>query len=80
MDLNSEGLSRLFEVMLPLLDERQRRLLAGTVAEVLGRGGATWVAEASGMSRNTVIAGAKEVATGASPSERVRAPGGGRPA
>ncbi len=79
MQLNPEGLSRLFEVMLPVLDERQRRLLAGTVAEVLGRGGATRVSEASGLSRSTVTTGKKEVSAGAGPSERVRAPGGGRP-
>jgi hypothetical protein len=36
------------------LDEKQRRLLAGGVARLLGRGGPTRVAEASGMSRNTV--------------------------
>ena len=62
----------------PLLDERQRRLVLGSTAEMLGRGGVTTVAEAAGVSRNTVATGAREVREGAEPSERVRRPGGGR--
>lgn len=73
-----EGLRVFFEAVNPLLDERQRRLVAGAMARALGRGGQTRVAEASGLSRNTVIAGAKEVAGGAELSDRVRAPGAGR--
>ena len=57
---------------LPLLDERQRRLQAAAMVESLGRGGQARVAEAAGMSRNTLIAGAAELAGGAGPSQRVR--------
>ncbi|MGH2578152.1 MAG: ISAzo13 family transposase, partial [Actinomycetota bacterium] len=63
--------------MTPLLDERQRRLLAGATVNLFGRGGQARVTEASGMSRSTVIAGMKEVAEGPAPSGRVRAPGAG---
>src|SRR5580698_2579470 len=64
---------------MPLLDERQRRVLAGATAMMLGRGGATTVARAAEMSRNTVITGAKEICAGeAAASERVRREGGGR--
>ena len=77
MEVTSEALARFFEVMTPLLDERQRRLLAGATADLFGRGGQARVTEASGMSRSTVIAGMREVAGGASPSDRVRAPGAG---
>ena len=73
-----EGLKEFFEAVSPLLDERQRRLVAGALAKALGRGGPTRVAEASGLSRNTVISGAREIEGGAGPSERVRAPGAGR--
>ncbi|MGH9054870.1 MAG: ISAzo13 family transposase, partial [Acidimicrobiales bacterium] len=59
------------------LNERQRRVVAGAAAEMLGRGGKTAVAWASGMSRNTVIKAETEVKAGIEPSERVRAPGGG---
>ena len=77
MQVTSEGLARFFDVVLPHLNERQRRVVAGAAAELLGRGGETAVADASGMSRNTVIKAAAEVASGIEPSERLRAPGGG---
>jgi transposase len=59
------------------MNERQRRVVTGASAEMLGRGGKTAVAEASGMSRNTVIKAEREVGVGIEPSDRVRAPGGG---
>jgi transposase len=74
-------LSEFFDTVLPHLDERQRRVVAGSMARGLGRGGKTRVAEASGMSRNTVIKAQGEVEAGIEPSVRLRAPGGGdRPA
>lgn len=78
MEVSEEGLSRFFEVTTPLLDERERRLLGAAFVEMLGRGGQARVAAATGMSRNTLIAGAKELAGGATRSERVRRPGAGR--
>src|SRR3954451_14569847 len=59
------------------MNELQRRVVAGAAAEVLGRGGKTAVAAASGMSRNTVIKAEAEVAAGMEPSARQRVPGGG---
>ena len=77
----TEELSEFFDTVLPHLNERQRRVVAGSMARGLGRGGKTRVAEASGMSRNTVIKAVGEVEAGIEPSERLRAPGGGdRPA
>ena len=78
MELPVEGLQGFFNEVGPFLDERQRRLVAGALARSLGRGGPTRVAEAAGMSRNTVLSGMKEIASGAGPSDRVRAPGAGR--
>ena len=52
------------------MDEVQRRVVAGAVAEMLGRGGKTAVAEASGMSRNTVIKAEREVIEGLEPTGR----------
>jgi hypothetical protein len=77
VEVTPEGLARLFEVVTPLLDERQRRVMLGATAEMLGRGGQARVTEASGASRSTVIAGMKEVKTGVVPSDRVRAAGAG---
>lgn len=77
MEVTAEGLARFFDLVLPHMDEVQRRVVAGAMAEMLGRGGKTVVAEASGMSRNTVIKAVGELAEGLTPSARLRAPGGG---
>jgi hypothetical protein len=77
VEVTSEGLARFFDVVLPHMNEVQRRVVAGAASEMLGRGGKTAVAAASGMSRNTVIKAEGEVAAGIEPSARLRAPGGG---
>ena len=61
-----------------MLDERQRRVLAGVTARALGRGGVTTVAALSGMSRKTVSVAVAEVDAGLEPSVRVRRAGAGR--
>ena len=77
MEASRDELARIFEVVLPHLNELQRRVVAGAMAEALGRGGKSAVAEASGMSRNTVIKAEREVREGLDPSQRQRAVGGG---
>jgi hypothetical protein len=77
VEVTDDGLARFFEVVLPHMNEVQRRVVAGAAAEMFGRGGKTAVAKASGMSRNTVIKAEGEVAAGIEPSVRLRAPGGG---
>jgi Rhodopirellula transposase DDE domain len=77
VEVTPEALARFFDVVLPHMNEVQRRVVAGGVAEMLGRGAKTAVATASGMSRNTVIKAEAEVAAGIAPSVRLRAPGGG---
>ncbi len=77
MEASRDDLARFFEVVQPHLNELQRRVVAGAMAEALGRGGKTAVAECSGMSRNTVIKAEREVGEGIEPSGRQRAPGGG---
>ena len=78
---SDEVLAAKFAVLLPQLDERQRRLLLGAEAIALGRGGVTAVAAAAGVSRPTVtrgVAEAKAGAPGPAAQGRVRRPGGGR--
>jgi len=77
VEVTPGGLARFFEVVLPHLNEVQRRVVAGASAAMLGRGGKSWVAEASGMSRNTVIKAEGEVAAGIEPQVRLRAAGAG---
>ena len=74
----AESMGRRYEVLRPHLDERQRRLLLGTEAAELGRGGVKAVAAATGAHPDTVARGRREVEGQAEPQRRVRAPGGGR--
>ena len=71
------ALAGFFGSVLPHLDERQRRLVVGAAAVMVGRGGKTRVAELSGVSRPTVAKGAGEVEAGAAVSDRQRAAGAG---
>ena len=81
MQATVEELEQFFTTVMPHMNELQRRVVAGAMARALGRGGKSRVAEASGLSRNTVIKAQAEVEAGMEPSERLRAPGGGdRPA
>jgi hypothetical protein len=50
-----------WELMRERLDERQRRAFAAAEAKVLGRGGVSQVVAATGMARNTVMAGMQEL-------------------
>ena len=75
-----DQLASRFEVVLPHLDERQRRLVLGQEARLLGHGGVRAVARAAGVSEATVRNGVFELEDGGDPlaDGRVRRPGGGR--
>jgi hypothetical protein len=77
-EIGDEALARYFSIVSPLLNERQRRLHAAAVVQLLGRRGQSRVAAASGMSRSTLIAGGKELARGVDSLEHVRRKGAGR--
>jgi len=76
--LTDAVLSEFFGSVFPILDERQKRLLAGAASRMFGHGGIGVVARMSGLDRTTVSRGAKQLGTGAEGSGRVRARGGGR--
>jgi DDE family transposase len=78
VEVTDETLSRKLSIVMPHLDERQRRIVAGAEARALGRGGIAMVARVTGMSRSTVQDAVAEVDAGVEPSTRVRRPGGGR--
>lgn len=67
-----------FGLLLPHLDERQRRLALGAAARVLGHGGIRMVAGAAGVAESTVSRGKRELEHAEEPAGRVRAPGAGR--
>ena len=78
-----KAIERRFKLFRPFLNEKQRRILAAVEAQILGYGGVSRVAKATGLSRNTVAAGSHEFqrakGNGIAPGmERVRKPGGGR--
>ena len=75
---SGELLAAKFEAIFPHLDERQRRLLMGAEARVLGHGGIRVVARAAGVREATVSLGARELEEGTEPLGRARKPGGGR--
>jgi transposase len=73
-----QELAQKFATILPLLDERQRRLLLAAEARSLGYGGISRVSRASGVARATVQTAVKQLDAPALPGGRVRGVGGGR--
>ena len=78
-----------WKLMSERLDERQRRAFAAAEAKVLGRGGIAQVAAATGVARNTIMAGMQELdgsanefitAVPLAPAGATRRSGGGRKA
>ena len=72
-----------FRALAPLMDERLRRQWAATEAESYGWGGLSAVSSATGMSRNTICKGQKELAVRKKTprgkvEQRLRRKGGGR--
>jgi transposase len=71
-----------YELVKWALDERLRRLLSAAEAKVIGHGGITAVAEATGVSRRAIHAGLKELESpqpvDVSATSRIRRPGAGR--
>jgi hypothetical protein len=59
-------------------DERSRRLVAGFLARLYGHGGITRLARITGLDRNTIARGRRELdQADVLPPNRVRRPGGG---
>src|SRR5262249_33562777 len=56
-----ESLRQKYALLRAEMDERTRRCWAATEALALGYGGASAVADATGLARNTIAAGIREV-------------------
>ena len=70
-----------YKILRPFMDEKLRRLWAATEAMKSGRGAIATLCRATGMSRNTIKAGIKELSVPAEKQgdlSRVRKPGAGR--
>jgi len=68
------------EKVVPLLNERQRRIYLGAEAQSIGRGGVTKIAQLSSVSRRTIAKGAEELSIieKETVKTRTRREGGGR--
>lgn len=82
-----DNLERKIQSFIPYLNESQTRKYLASEAIALGRGGIAQISEISGVHRNTISAGVKELREHNSLDEelakvnnstRIRAPGGGR--
>jgi transposase len=68
-----------YSVISPVLDERARRLWAATESRAIGYGGDAIVSAATGLARDTIRAGRKELERGVEATGRLRRAGAGRP-
>jgi hypothetical protein len=69
-----------YVVMAPVLDERTRRLWAAAESVAIGYGGDALVSAATGLARQTIANGRRELAEGSAATSRIRRVGAGRPA
>ena len=68
-----------FTVVAPVLDERSRRRWAAAESLAIGYGGDALVSSATGLARETIRRGRREIARAEAPTDRLRCPGAGRP-
>ncbi len=73
-----QEISEKLAIVLPHLNEKQRRLLIAAEAKTLGWGGISKVAKATGVSRVTIHKALTEIEDKKIIAERIRKPGGGR--
>jgi hypothetical protein len=82
--VSDTDIQRRFRSLSPFLDERMRRLVAAAESEVLGYGGVSAVARATGVSRRAITDGVKELIQAkktrrvATADSRIRRKGAGR--
>lgn len=65
-------------IVLPSLNEKQKRLLVGAEAIALGYGGIKILSDITGMSANTIARGVREIKRGDEDVSRIRSKGSGR--
>ena len=79
---SDQELHRQMNLLLSRLDEQQRRWYAAVESAKLGHGGDRAVSRITGLHVDTIRRGREELAASLEgrPADRVRLPGGGRPA
>lgn len=77
--MDEDLIAKRFEIALPFLDERRRRLFLATEAMAIGHGGISIVSNKTGVARATIASGCRELADfEVIESSRTRRRGGGR--
>ena len=75
-------LKNIFLTMPQILNEKQKRILSGSIAQGYGYGGIKAVSSVSGMDAKTIRSGIREIENGlvnTADSARIRREGAGRP-
>src|SRR5271157_1487067 len=76
--IDTAAITARFETLSPILDEKERRLVAANEARVAGHGGVAAVSRATGIARSTIGRGLADRRAGAEQlGNRVRRRGGG---
>jgi hypothetical protein len=76
--IDTAPISARFDTLAPVLDEKERRLLAAIEASAAGHGGVAAVSLATGVARSTIGRGLADLRNGVEHlGKRVRRPGGG---
>jgi len=78
MTLSDGKLKEKLSILLPSLNEKQKRLLVGAEAIALGYGGIKFLSDITGMSTNTITRGVREIEAGDEDVSRIRSEGSGR--
>jgi len=78
MVLTDGKLKEKLSILLPALNEKQKRLLVGAEAISLGYGGIKFLSDMTGMSTNTITRGIREIEAGNEDDSRIRNKGSGR--
>ena len=66
-----------YAAVAPVLDELSRRRWAAAESLAIGYGGDAVVSSATGLARETIRKGRREIAGGEAPTGRIRRPGAG---
>jgi len=76
---DATGVRQRFRLLTTTLDEKSRRLVVAAECKAWGRGGVSAVSKATGVSRQVIRQGMRELGEPArEPAGRIRRPGGGR--
>ncbi len=75
---NDEVIKVRISSVLPMLDERQKRIYLAAEAKSIGWGGVTKISKLTSVSRKTISKKGADISTATSKSNRVRKAGGGR--